>query len=149
MVQNCGCWWPSFSAPGHSADPTMLTDAISRIQWGLVYSTPWGWVTHIYISKLITIGSDNGLSPGRHQAINWTSAGILSIGPLGTNFNEISIKINFSLTWRKMHLKIASAKWRPFCPQGDELKVNEDGFIAVWIELGDQRLFWWVSARDM
>ena len=31
-----------------------------------------------YISKLTTIGSDNGLSPGRRQAIIWTSAGILS-----------------------------------------------------------------------
>ena len=37
------------------------------------------------------IGSDNGLSPNRHQAITWTNAGILLIGPLGTNFNEILI----------------------------------------------------------
>ena len=34
-------------------------------------------------------GSDNGLSPGRRQAIIWTNAGILLIGPLGTNINEI------------------------------------------------------------
>ena len=39
------------------------------------------------------IVSDNGLSPGRHQAILWTNAGIFLIGPLGTNFNEILIKI--------------------------------------------------------
>ena len=44
----------------------------------------------------------------------------MSIGPLRTNFKEILIKIlNFSFT--KMHLKILSAKWRPFCPRGDEL----------------------------
>ena len=36
-------------------------------------------------------GSDNGLSPGRHQTIISTSAGILLIGPLGTNFTEILI----------------------------------------------------------
>ena len=54
-----------------------------------VYLTDWGWVTHI-----------------------WTNAGILLIGPLGTNFSEISIGIQtFSVT--KMHLKMSSAKWRP------------------------------------
>ena len=45
---------------------------------------------------------------------------MLPIGTLGTNFSEILIKIqNFSFT--EMHLKISSAKWRPFCPGGDEL----------------------------
>ena len=51
-------------------------------------------MTHICVSNSIIIGSDNGLSPGRRQAIIWTNAGILSIGPLGTNFNEISIDIH-------------------------------------------------------
>ena len=48
--------------------------------------THWGQVTHICVRKLIIIGSDNGLSPGRRQAIIWTNAGILSIEPLGINF---------------------------------------------------------------
>ena len=43
--------------------------------------THWGWVMHICICKLTTIGSDNGLLPGLHQAIIWTNAGILLIGP--------------------------------------------------------------------
>ena len=51
----------------------------------------WGRVTHICVSKLTIIGSDNGLSPGRRQAIIWTNAGILLIGPIGTNFSEILI----------------------------------------------------------
>ena len=42
--------------------------------------THWGRVTHICVGNLTTIGSDNGLSPGRRQAIIWTNAGILSIG---------------------------------------------------------------------
>ena len=55
-------------------------------------------MTHICVSKLTIIGSDNGLSPERRQAIIWTSVGILLIGPLGTNFSEILIKIQtFSL----------------------------------------------------
>ena len=59
-------------------------------------------------------GSDNGLSPGRRQAIIWTSAGILPIGPPGTNFNEILIGIHI-FSFKKMHLKMSSAKWRYFC----------------------------------
>ena len=71
-------------------------------------------VTHIYVGKLTNIGSDNGLSPGRRQAIIWTNARVLLIRPLGTNFSEILIKINTFL-FKKMHLKMSSAKWRPFC----------------------------------
>ena len=35
----------------------------------LVELTRWGWVMDICVSKLTSIGSDNGLSPNRHQAI--------------------------------------------------------------------------------
>ena len=74
--------------------------------------THWGRVTHICVGALTIIGSDNGLSPGRRQAIIWTNAGILLIGSLGTNFSEILIEIcTFSFT--KMHLKMSSGKWRP------------------------------------
>ena len=56
-------------------------------------------MTHIRVGKLAIIGLDNGLWPGRDQAIIWTSAGILLIGPLGTNFSEILIEIEtFSMT---------------------------------------------------
>ena len=55
--------------------------------------THWGRVTLIYVGKLSIFGSDNGLSPGRRQAIIWTNAGILLIGPLGTNFSQILIGI--------------------------------------------------------
>ena len=55
--------------------------------------THWWRVTHICVNKLTIIGSDNGLSPGRRQVIIWTNAEILLIGPLGTNFSEISIEI--------------------------------------------------------
>ena len=73
----------------------------------------WGGVTHICVSKLTIIGSDNGLSPTRRLAIIWTNAGILLIGPLGTNFSEILISIQ-TFSFKKMHLKMSSAKWRPF-----------------------------------
>ena len=47
--------------------------------------THWGRLTHICVSKLAIISSDNGLSPARRQAIIFTNAGILLTGPLGTN----------------------------------------------------------------
>ena len=75
--------------------------------------THWGRVTHICVGKLSIIGSDNVLSPGRHQAIIWTNTGILLIGLLGTNFNEIWIEI-YTISFKKMHLKMSSGKWRPF-----------------------------------
>ena len=75
--------------------------------------THWGRVTHICVGKLTIIGSDNGLSPVRRQAIIWTNAGILLIRPLGTNFSEILIGIQ-TFSFKKMHLKMSSAKWRPF-----------------------------------
>ena len=56
--------------------------------------THWGRVTHICVSKLTIHGSDNGLSPGRRQAIIWTNAGILLIRTLGTNVSEILCKIH-------------------------------------------------------
>ena len=78
------------------------------------FKTHWGRVTHICVSKLTIISSDNGLSPGRRQAIIWTNAGILLIGPLGTNFSEILIAIHTFL-FKKLYLKMSSGKWRPFC----------------------------------
>ena len=71
-------------------------------------------MTHICASIVTIIGSDNGLSPGRRQAIIWTNAGILLIGPLGTNFNEIVIEIH-TFSFKKIHFKMSSGKWRPFC----------------------------------
>ena len=76
--------------------------------------THWGRVTHICVNKLTIIGSDNGLSPGRRQAIIWTNDGILLIGPLGINFREILIEI-LTFSFKKMHLKMSSGKWRPSC----------------------------------
>ena len=72
---------------------------------------------HICVSELTIIASDNGLSPGRRQAIIWTKYEIVLIGPLETTFNEIFSEIHtfFFNMWKKMHLKMSSGKWRPFC----------------------------------
>ena len=76
--------------------------------------THWGRVTHICVSIVSITGSDNGLSPDRRQAIIWTNVGILLIRPLGTNFSEILIEIQI-FSYKKMNLKMSSAKWWSFC----------------------------------
>ena len=94
----------------------LICNIISSLNcWDLVQlSTHWGWVTHICVSKLTIIGSDNGLMPGWRQAIIWTNAGIFLIGPLGTNFSEISIEIN-TFPFMKIYLNMLSAKRWSFC----------------------------------
>ena len=63
----------------------------------------------------ISIVSDNGLSPVRLQAITWNNADLLLIGPLGTNFSEIRIKIENVIS-----------EMGPFCPG------EEDLFLSVY-----------------
>ena len=92
---------------------------------------PWllrhcGRVAHICVGKLTIIGSDNGLSPDRRQAIIWTNVGILLIGPPGTNFNEMLIEIH-TFSFKKIHLKMSSGKWRPFCLGLNVLRVAPCG----------------------
>ena len=73
-------------------------------------------MTHICVGKLTIIGSFNGLSPERRQAIIWTNAELLLIEPLGTNFSEILIEIQtFSLTKIREICEMASILSRPQC----------------------------------
>ena len=99
---------------------TIIISADYTVNFSL---THWGRVTHICVGKLVIIVSDNGLSPVRRQAIIWTNAGILLIGPLGTNFSEILIEIH-TFSFKKMHLKMSSGKWRPFCLVLNVLKTS-------------------------
>ena len=98
--------------------------------------THWGQVTHICVGNLTIIGPDNGLSLGRCQAIIWTNAEILLIGPRGTNFSEILIGIH-KFSFKKIHLKMSSAKWLPFC---FGLNVSTNGIFqmkvttALWMD---------------
>ena len=81
------------------------------LRYLVVFEAEW----RIYASaNYAIIGSDNGLSPLRRQAIIWTSAGLPMIRLLGTNFSAVLIEIQtFSL--KKMRLKMPSAQCCPFC----------------------------------
>ena len=84
--------------------------------------THWGRVTHI-CSKLSSY-------PDRRQAIIWTNAGILFIGTLGTNSNEILIEIH-TFSFKNIHLKMSPGKWRPFC-LGLKLLMNRGPDDCCW-----------------
>ena len=91
-------------------------------------------MTYICASKLTSIGSYNGLSPCRRQAIIWTNAGILLIGRLGTNFGEILIEIYiFSLkknAFENIFWEMSAILSRPQCvlsiPIGSEAGIFWD-----------------------
>ena len=93
--------------------------------------THWGRVTHICVVNLTIIGSDNGLSPGRRQAITWTNVGILLIGPLWTHFSEMLIEIH-TFSFKKIHLKMSSGKLRLFCLGPNVLMASRWRHGNVW-----------------
>ena len=79
---------------GKCSRKCMLSAKCRTCCLGLNMLTHRGWVTHICVGKLGPIGSENGFSPVRRQAISWTNARLLLIEPLGTNFSEILIEIH-------------------------------------------------------
>ena len=88
--------------------------------------THWGRVPHICVGNLTIIGPDNGLSPGRRQAIIRTNAGLLSNGPLRTCFSENLIKKTQEFSFKKMLAKM-SGKWRPSCLDLNMFMSNRSG----------------------
>ena len=87
------------------------------VQASMYYVNEVEW--RIYASVNCTIiDSDNGLSPGRRQAIIWTNAGVLLIGPLEANFSEILIDI-YTFSFKKILLKMSSG--------------NDGHFGSAWI----------------
>ena len=105
----------SLCGGGGGYDKSCMSDQhFPTISSHLQCLTHWGRVTHICVSTLTIIGSVNGLSPGRRQAIIWTNAGIFLIGPSGTYFSKILSEI-LTFSFKKVHLKMSSGKCRPFC----------------------------------
>ena len=67
-------------------------------------------MTHICVSKLTIIGSDNGLSPDRHQAIIWTNAGILLINTFTVSFNKLKFEYDKAFPIVKIKKKYNNRK---------------------------------------
>ena len=96
----------------------------------------------------VSIGPGNGLSPVRCQAITWTNAGLLSIGPLGTNFSETRIKIQ-KFSFMKINFNLWSVKWPLFCPGGNELKSIHVGKKGPWSSLVGVMAYWLFTAKPL
>ena len=111
----------------------------SETEWGSSHWHLYDWsrVTHICVGKLIILGSDNGLSPGRRQAIIWTNAGILLIELSGTNFSEILIGIQ-TLSFKEMHFKMSSEKWHPICLGLNVFKSRDNS--SQWYDMSGEYL---------
>ena len=91
--------------------------------------THWGRGTHICVGKLTIIGSENGLSPGRRQAIIRNNDGIL-IGPLVTKFSGILIGTKI-FPFKRIHVNVSSWKWRLFCLGLNVLTGTKS--ISIWL----------------
>ena len=114
-------WLGADQATSHYLNQWWLDYRRIYASLGLNELTHWSRVMHICVSKFTIIGSDNGLSPGQHQAVIWTSAAILSIRPEGTYFSEILFKI------KKFSFKKIYSKWQPFC-----LCLNVLTHLPLW-----------------
>ena len=83
-----GCYY--LSLPEKPTSGNKVLNLYTTLSWKFAQTlTHWDRVTHVCVGNPTTIGSDNGLSPGRCQGIFWTNVNILLFGPLGTNYREI------------------------------------------------------------
>ena len=115
-LMHYGILWDGSIDPIFEEDSSLNTNLLSQT---VLVSAPevlthWGQVMNICIGNLTTTGSDNGLSPGRRQAIISTNVGILLIRKSGKKFSEILSEI-YTFSFKKMHLEMLSGKWCPFC----------------------------------
>ena len=96
-----------------------------------------GRLAHIYVSKKVVIGSDNGILPERRQAINWTNAGILLIGSRNSR-SKTRNKIHQCL--HKKDTKNAICYLQTFCI-GLEVLINATtptiSKFELWADIQD------------
>ena len=123
------------------------TGAIMHGSITLLNSLKTGWRIYASVNWCI-IGSDNGLSPVRRQAITWTSDESLSIGLLGTHFSQILIEIQtFSL--KKMHLKISSVKWGYFVSTSmcrlNQMRNSRFCEVYMYHQKNKSCFSWWMN----
>ena len=102
-------WCFVWSVPEQTFEQTIETAVI----WDVIITSLINSLrpSNVYtcVCKIIVIGSDNSLSPGRRQVVIWTNAGILIIGSLGIHFNEILSK-SYTFSFKKTPVKLSSAK---------------------------------------
>ena len=92
--------------------------------------THWGRVTHTCVGNLTIIGPDNGLSPGRHQAIIWTNPGTL-MNKLQWNFNRYSNIFIQENAFENVVCEMASILPQPQCVKLSAVKFK---LVELYVE---------------
>ena len=96
-----------------------------------------GRMTHICISKLIIIGSDNGLSPNRRQAIVRTKAGLLLIdNTFQCNWNWNSNVFIHENVFENVVWKVAAIWSRPQCVELNHARKRDPLWLFLKCDLG-------------
>ena len=95
-------------------------------------------MTHICVRKLTIIGSDDGLWPGRRLAIIWTNAGILLIGPLGTNLSKILI-VSYTFSFKQ-----GKSEGFDSCDRPSNLKLDSN---RQFFRPCDREI-WWMTLQN-
>ena len=75
---------------------------------------------HFESVNWVSIGWGNDLSTIRREAIIWTNADLLSIGPLQKNSVQFESKYDTFYSWKCIWK--CRLKWQPFCPRGGWVK---------------------------
>ena len=128
-LQIARCWVDNYLY--HNRDAHLLFTLMLNIYFFfIIYLIEAGWRIFASLNSII-IGSYNGLSPFRWQAITWTNGDLLLIG---TNFDDFFIGIKtFSLT--KLHLKMSSAKLATILSRPQCVNIALYSYNAAWAHL--------------
>ena len=110
--------------------PTIIMPGIILSRAGLSALFIFGLVTHICAGPLTIIVSDNALCLVGAKSVSEPMCD-KSIQPLGANFSYILFKI-YVFSYKRMHLKVLSEKWRPIC-YGLHVLTPSDEYMWQWI----------------
>ena len=115
--------------------------------------THWSWMTHICVSKLTIIGSDNGLPPGRRQAIIWNQwwniVNWTLMNKLQWNFKRNSYIFIQEKTFENVVCEMAAILSRHHCVKiyivGQLVRPERilEGFAVLWEQLVCSVCFSW------
>ena len=130
---------PRMGLPWWCNDMETFSALLALCEENLLVTSEFVSLTHICVGNLTIIVSDNGLSPGRRQAIIWTNAGIVNWtlrNKLQWNFHcnsNIFIEEN---ALPNVVCEMASVLCRPQCVKGQLCRQTwwwQNSQFLVWV----------------
>ena len=125
--------------------------------WSISLLTHWGWATHICISKLIVMGSDNGLSAPSHylnhcwNIVNWNLRNNLQWKIKRNSYILIEGNVFQNVVWKMVAIlsQPQCVNWvywgmpcviLPFINIQQAIKLSEQAFLWVHVENWDEKM---------